>query len=111
MNTRRSTLWLEPEDSLPPVGIEDVDLLASVREGGSAALADAAVVDAPAFDPRGERPEVLGSRALQGRPCYPGRLPIAISPPLPELVISVTQPFPEGREAFKIPPQFTRSSS
>src|SRR5579863_2245490 len=43
------------ENAFPSFAVVDIDLLASVREGRRAAVADATIVDVPTFDAGGKR--------------------------------------------------------
>src|ERR1022692_2122063 len=93
------------ENAFPSVAVVDVDLLTPVREGRRASLANATIVDMPTLDEGGECPDVLGRRALEGRPFYGGRPSFSMSPPLREILISLMQPFPVAREPSPIPVQ------
>jgi hypothetical protein len=90
------------EDAFPSVAVVDVDLLTAVREGGGAALADATIVDVPTFDDRGERADILGRGAREGRPLYARRSSFSMSPPLREPVIPLAKPFFVAREPSPI---------
>jgi hypothetical protein len=94
------------ENAFSPVAVIDVDLPTSVREGGRATLADAAIVDAPTFDERGESPNVLGCRALEGWPLNARWPSFSMSPRLRELVTLFMKPFFVAREPSPILVQY-----